>query len=607
MNRPAPEPIAATAPPDARAGTRSASVWRMAGAHRTLLVVGTLIGVIGVSAGLAQPYVIGLLVRSAGLGESLAWPVTVLCLLFLADAVFSSLQAYLIGRAGENIVRDVRGMLSGRLLRARLAAFTTHPQGDVQTRMVTDTSLVRIALSQSLAQLTINGFMTIGGVVLMFIIDPWLMLITLGCLAVASVVALLIARRLRHAALRNREDTGDFGIGIQRVLSALPTVKAARAEGREQERLAELAARARHSGVRVGALNALMAPAMNVGLQASLAITVAVGMTRVAGGGMELADLTAFIMYLFYMVSPLVVVFISIGQFQQGRAAVQRVTELAEIPQEPDPVATRPAPADLDRHHDPAVRFDDVSFGYAGPDGPQALSRASFAIPARGLSAIVGPSGAGKSTLFHLIERFYEPTSGRIELAGQALDSLSLEALRSHIGYVQQDTAAMSGTIRENLVYAHPEATPSQIDEAVRKAQLADVVAALPEGLETQLGDQGAGLSGGERQRLSIARAFLQHPSVLLLDEVTSHLDARSESALRDVLGELSRECAIVAIAHRLSTVVAADQILVLSEGRVRATGTHRELLAADSLYRELAGTQFGEQSDHASPEGPGR
>ncbi|WP_374205962.1 ABC transporter ATP-binding protein [Streptomyces sp. MUM 2J] len=592
--------------PTAQQTTRKSTLWRLAGRHRAALITGTILGVIGVAASLAQPYVIGRLVRAAGLDEPLGGPIAVLCLLFLADAVFTSLQAYLVGRAGENIVRDVRGLLAGRLLHARLAAFASHPQGDIQTRMVTDTSLVRITLSQSLAQLTINGFMVVGGVVLMFLIDVWLMLITLGCLTVASCLALMIARRLRRTALQNREDTGSFGADLQRVLSALPTVKAARAEDREQRRLTALASRARDSGVHVSALNALMTPAMNVGLQASLAITVGVGMTRVANGGIALADLTAFVMYLFYMVSPLVMVFVAIGQFQQGRAAVQRVDELAGLPQEDALPQHGARPVRPDHGHKSAVRFQDVYFSY-GPQGPPALSGATFTVPARGLTAIVGPSGAGKSTVFHLIEGFYRPTGGHIELAGRALESLTLDSLRAHVGYVQQDIPTMRGTVRENLVYAQPDATEDQIGEAVRMAQLADVVALLPAGLDTQLGDQGTGLSGGERQRLSIARALLPNPSVLLLDEATSQLDARSEHALRQVLHDLSRRCAIVAIAHRLSTVADADHIIVLSDGRVRATGTHDELLRTDALYRQLASTQLGEHHGRPSPLRPAR
>ncbi|SFQ42811.1 ABC-type multidrug transport system, ATPase and permease component [Amycolatopsis arida] len=561
------------------------STWRIARRHRNPLLVGVVLGMLGAAAALGQPLAIGELIRAAAGNTSLAWPVLLMVGLFCADAGLSAAQAYLIGRAGEGIVFDVRRSLVGRLLRADLGEFGRHQQGDVFTRAVTDTSMVKVALSHSLAQLVINGFMVAGGVVLMFLIDAWLMVLTLACLGVASGVSLWLARRLRKVAVQNRDDTGEFGADLQRALSALPTVKAARAEGREQRRIVELAERARRSGVRVGALSAMLTPTMNVGLQVSLAAVVGVGMTRAATGAMPIADLTAFVMYLFYLVSPLVLVFLSIGQFQQGRAAVQRVDELAEIPvEEPE----RPVPVSNVDSSAPAVEFRDVHFGYGAEE---VLSGVSFDVPARGLTAVVGPSGAGKTTLFQLVERFYRPVSGQVLVGGDDVAELPLDVLRGRVGYVQQDSVALRGTLRENLVYANPSAGEADIRQALELAGLADLVAELPRGLETPLGEQGSGLSGGQRQRLCIARALLQRPAVLLLDEATSNLDSDAEAAFRQTLRRVSAHCAVVAIAHRMSTVVDAERIVVLSDGRVRHVGTHEDLLERDELYRRWAGS----------------
>ncbi|WP_328286983.1 ABC transporter ATP-binding protein [Streptomyces mutabilis] len=586
------------ASPESGAAKGAGSVARVSRQHSRLLLTGVLLGLLGVGASLAQPWAIGELIEAAGRGTPMTGSVVTLVGLFCAGALFSALQAYTIGRAGENIVLDVRRILVGRLLRADLTAFERQSQGDVLTRTVTDTSLVRIALSQSLAQLIVSGATVVGGVVLMFLIDLWLMVITLICLGTASVVSVVLARKLRRAARGNRDDTGAFASDVQRVLAALPTVKASRAEAREAARIGELAERTRRSGVRVSAYNALLMPSMNVGTQGALAVVVGVGMSWVARGEMDMASLTTFIMYLFQLVSPLVMFFMGVGQFVQGRAAVQRVDELARLPQEEagPPGRTSSAPALRLPPHEPAVEFHDVRFAYRrGTDAErtQVLNGASFSVPARGLTAVVGRSGAGKTTLFQLIERFHAADGGRVRLGGQDIETLPLETVRTLVGYVQQDSAAMRGTIRENLTYASPHADDAAIREAVELAGLTPVIARLPRGLDTELGDQGSGLSGGQRQRLCIARTLLQRPAVMLLDEATSHLDSDSERDFRAVLRGVSRRCAVIAIAHRISTVIDADGIVVLEEGRVRATGMHRELMEHDELYRRLAGSQL--------------
>lgn len=560
--------------------------------HRALLIIGVGMGLAGAAATLAQPWMLGRLIEAVALDKPIAWTVTFIAVFFVADAALNAGHAYAIGRAGENIVFDARRVLGSRLLRSQFPAFSRLEHGDVFARTVSDTSIACLVIAQALAQVVTSVFMVAGGIVLMALLDWKLLLATVGCLGLASGGALLLARQVRIAALKNRENIGAFGSGLQRVLGAITTVKASRAEERETEELARLADRVRHSGIRVTGFSSLLTPAMNVGTQLSLAVVISWGMARVATGSLSPADLTSFVMYLFYVVSPLVMLFMAIGQIQQGRAAIQRVTELGAIPQEEeetDPGERRERTAVLESA--PAVRFEGVGFSYQ--ENVPVLRDVSFSLPRRGLTAIVGPSGAGKTTTFQLIERFHRPDSGTIHVAGHDTATLKLAELRSLVGYVEQDAPLLRGTIRQNLTYANPGASAEDIARALRLASLEDFVAGLPDGLDTELGERGAGLSGGQRQRLAIARTLLQRPEVILLDEVTAHLDSDTEAALRDTMAEAAGECAVLAIAHRLSTVVQADRIIVMEEGRVRTIGTHRELIASDEVYRRLATQQF--------------
>ncbi|MFJ3169700.1 ABC transporter ATP-binding protein [Streptomyces roseus] len=584
----------------------------IAARHRTLLATGILLGVAGTAATLVQPLLIGDLIEAVALDRSPVWPIVLIASLFVADAALAAGHFYLIGRAGENMVLDMRTTLTGRLLHSRLGAFHRLEHGDVFTRTVADTSVARIALSSSLSQIITSALTTIGCVAVMAWIDWQMLLVTAGCLGVASAVALGLARAVRAAAVTNREDTSDFGSGLLRVLGALTTVKASRAEAREAEHIGELADAARRSGIRVTRLTALLMPSMNVGTQVSLAVVIAWGMARTATGELPIEDLTAFIMYLFYLVSPLVMLFMSLGELQQGRAAVDRVRELAAIEQEQEqeqgsareqgskPGSVSRSVSGRRREAAGAIEFREVSFRHHRAAAP-ALDGISFSLPPTGVTAVVGPSGAGKTTLFQLIERFHAPDRGSIHLGGTDTATLPLAELRARIGLVEQESPLMRGTVRENLTYARPDATEAEMADAIRAAHLDQVVEALPQGLDTPLGEGGTGLSGGQRQRLAIARALLTRPDLLLLDEATAHLDADAEAALRQTIAEVGTRCHVLTIAHRLSATIDADRILVVEDGRLRARGSHTDLMDRDPTYRRLATRQLAPAAEGAT------
>ncbi len=361
---------------------------------------------------------------------------------------------------------------------------------------------------------------------------------------------------------------------------------------------------------------------MSIGVQASLAAVLVTGMSRVAHGAMAVADLTAFIMYLFYLVTPLVTLFMGIGQLQQGRAALGRINELAAVEQEPDTTTAAPEPAASPAASpaapspasvaDPVpdtgesgtgseVSFEEVGFSY---DAEPVLRGVSFTAPARGLTAIVGPSGAGKTTLLQLLMRFYPVHTGRVLLDGEDIGRIPLGEVRRRVGYVQQESTMLRGTIGENLTYGRSEAPTAEIERALCLAGLDDLVRTLPKGLGTELGDSGIGLSGGQRQRLAIARMLIRRPSVLLLDEATSNLDSDSELGLRTSIRDLAAECTVLSVAHRMSTVVGADRIVVLDRGAVDGIGTHHELSGTSRLYRRLTAIQFQDGGPSVVPAG---
>ena len=308
---------------------------------------------------------------------------------------------------------------------------------------------------------------------------------------------------------------------------------------------------------------------------------------------MPVAELVAFILYLFMMIMPLGQIFQAYTAMQNALGAVIRIQEIDALPAEESGVdANVPATEEVSStsRTEVAVAFDGVGFDYGGEP---VLRDVSFIVPAGSTTAIVGPSGAGKSTILALIERFYDPTGGRIVVGGVDVRSRTRQQTRAGLGYVEQDAPVLAGTIRDNLLLGAPAATDDDCERVLDAVNLTPILRRDPAGLDAQVGEDGILLSGGERQRLAIARALLASPDVLLLDEPTASLDGRNEQALRQAINAVSRGRTVIVVAHRLATVVDSDQILVLEHGRVQAAGVHAELLRASPLYRELAAHQL--------------
>ncbi|MFF2945749.1 ABC transporter ATP-binding protein, partial [Streptomyces niveus] len=527
-------------------------------------------------------------------------PVLLLAALVVLGAVLTGLQSWWQQRTSERVVRQIRRDLVFRLIRLRVPELDRRAPGDLISRVTSDSTLVQNAATEGLVMVA-NGVLSIlGAVVLMGLVHVGLLGVTVAVLLGVTLVMVLILPRIREAVARSQESIGAVGAALDRALGAARTVKANGAEGRETAFAGQAVDGAYRAGL-VGARYVAMVKVLSgVSIQAAFLAVLGVGGALVASGSLEASALIAFLLYVFYLASPIGSLVAGLGMLQQGLGAVGRIEQVGRMPIEDDVdgAGTDGAGADgavgagrWDGKDAPPVEFRGVHFSY--PDRSPALRGISFTVRGGTQSALVGLSGAGKTTMFALLQRFYEPAAGRILIGGVDIATLPRAEVRRRIAYVEQESPVMAGTIEDNLTYAASDVTDEEIAEVLRLTRLDSLIERLPDGLRTEVGSRGVALSGGERQRLAIARALLRGPEVLLLDEATAQLDANNERALREAVEQAARRCTVLLIAHRLSTVTGADQIVVLEHGRVRGTGTHQELVEADVLYRELAASQM--------------
>ncbi|MFB8049237.1 ABC transporter ATP-binding protein [Streptomyces rubiginosohelvolus] len=522
-------------------------------------------------------------------GRSPVAPLVALTALVLAGACLSAYGSFLMSRTGEGVVLRARDQLVGRIMRLKVPAVDRLTPGDLQSRVTSDTTLLRTVLSSGLVESFNSVLMLLGTIALMAYMDLTLLGVTLVVVVGIGAVTSLLMPRIQRAQLKAQESVGAMGAALDRVLQAFRTVKASGAEERETAAVAAAARHAHDRGVTVAKWSSVTEVTMTMSIQLAFLAVLGVGGARAASGSLEVSSLIAFLLYLFYLMGPIGGLVEGWTGLQSGLAAVRRIDEVESLPGEPAEESRELTKGDGGPL---GVTFQDVSFGYGDERAP-AHQGVTFDVPAGGMVALVGPSGAGKSTVFSLLERFYDHEAGTITVGGRDIRDWPLAELRGSLAYVEQDAPVLAGTLRENLLFAAPDADEKELAAAVTRTRLDALVERLPEGLDTAVGHRGVTLSGGERQRIAIARALLRHPRLLLLDEVTSQLDAVNEQALRDVILELAERTTVLVIAHRLSTVRHADRIVVLEEGRVRTAGTHEELIEGDELYRELATTQL--------------
>ncbi|MDT0115832.1 ABC transporter ATP-binding protein [Microbacterium sp. PRF11] len=585
---------------------------------RTLVVVGVL-SVFGAAATLAQPLLVGEVISRVQNSVPLAALVWLLVAFVVLSSIISGFQHYLLQRTGTAVVYSSRRRLIARILRLPISEFDARRTGDLVSRVGTDTTLLYAVLTQGFADAVGNALILVGAVIAMAFIDPLLLVLIVVVVGASLAVVVLLSTRIRAASAVQQARVGELSSGVERAVGSIRTIRASGATEREIAAVTENASAAYAAGVRIARVSALIVPIAFVALQVSLLVVLGVGGYRVASGAIDVASLVTFVIFLFLLVQPLASAIGAITSVNQALGALGRIQEVLDLPLEDHadrPSGTTPVTDAA------AIEFREVRFRYpdhvvkareaaaeearsvlaqvhldagaAEADSDREVLRGvSFTVPRGSRVALVGPSGAGKSTILSLVERFYDPTGGAILIDGVDARVLPRDQLRSRFGYVEQDAPTLAGTIADNLRLSSPAASDADCERVLRAVNLGDVLERNALGVDAPVGEDGVMLSGGERQRLAIARALLAAPPVLLLDESTSSLDGVNEQRMREAIDAVAADRTLLVIAHRLSTVVDSDLIVVLEDGRVVGQGTHSELVASTPLYRDLAKHQL--------------